>query len=64
MSALRLAGSWRKKETDRVAMSQESEILEFELCNQTGLFVAFISNYLLASAAGGSMEPLLLGFEA
>jgi len=29
-----------------------------------GLFVAFFSNYLLASAAGGSTEPLLLGFEA
>ena len=29
-----------------------------------GLFVAFFSNYLLASAAGGSTEPLLLGLEA
>lgn len=30
----------------------------------SGLFVAFISNYLLASAAGSSMAELWLGFEA
>ena len=30
----------------------------------TGLFVAFISNYLIAATAGSSVDPLWLGFEA
>ncbi|MBS7458511.1 sugar porter family MFS transporter [Coralloluteibacterium stylophorae] len=30
----------------------------------SGLFMAFLSNYLLARVAGTSMEPLWLGFEA
>ena len=29
-----------------------------------GLFIAFVSNFLVAGAAGGSVEPWLLGFEA
>ena len=30
----------------------------------SGLFISFLSNYLLAGAAGGSMEELALGFDA